>query len=731
MIDSSFIDLLSDDNIKKINIDPRLIEPFRNIMKKMQEYFNTKGYTLQRNYKEFFEKFLLSEISDKLKIIIDNEPSKIGASGIYRHNDQTQEIHIDEKYLNTQYCESTLCHEFIHFLVMRDLHENGFYDNEIKDGGFINEALTEMLTQQMYPNSRSYEPQVEMLKFANLLTGNVNNYSLFLRGHVDSRQGASSWLNFYNIVQKYQRNFSNKGFYLNEALTDMDYIAAQRYIIEANMHTHLINDFQQYVDFISKLNERVIPDDEWIENFIAKAEKNLSKKYGNTREIERFITDKLKEYRNLLALKEKYNGKDVIEVEVGGKKIAFDKEGNVFDQDTGKKYYGNHQIGYYGNIRQIIINGDKKEIDLSNSGFSKRKEDIENKLKEVSKFFSKNLYSDLNIFKENINTENLVKIERFELPDINDSKNRKSNYIYVATHEDHIEILDSKKTSNETVHNHLHFSFKGINPSGNEIYMSGLEPIEYGVVFSKMNEKTLSNGIKNMMYQELQKSNPEISEEELYDIVDEKYQGLNEEELKRLESQVVTMHPKYIVSTKDGEIDVSIINGISAISGIKKEVLVNTKTNATYNKYFEETQRSNIGKKNMESIILPIDLKGNIVKVKTDSVDSTEAELFEENLPYGVKKEEEKTSSFPKFKPVEQTKHHDFVQESSPKQQESKSKFQNIDDKKKKQESQKRKDDIEDLKRMQEMVEMARQQKIQQDLINSQEEMEEDQGMSL
>ncbi len=114
-----------------------------------------------------------------------------------------------------------------------------------------------------------------------------------------------------------------------------------------------------------------------------------------------------------------------------------------------------------------------------------------------------------------------------------------------------------------------------------------------------------------------------------------------------------------------------------------------------------------------------------------DSIDSTEAELFEENLPYGARKEEQKTSSFPKFKPVEQTKHLDFVQDSSPKQQESKSKFQNIDDKKKKQEKQKRKDNLEDLKKMQEMVEMAKQQKMQQDFINSQEAMEEDQGMSL
>lgn len=733
-MDKSFIDLLSDDNIKRISIDPRLIVPFKNVMIKMQEYFNANGYTTQRNYKDFFEKFLLSEIIDKLKIIVDNEPSKIGASGIYRHNNEKQEIHIDERYLNTQEVESTLCHEFIHFLVMRDLSKTGHYDIEIKDGGFINEALTEMLTQQIYPNSKSYKPQVEMLKYANLLTNNVNNFSLFLRGHVDSRRGATSWLHFYDYVQEYQKKFRDYGFYLNDAVNDVNYINAQREIIMANLHTHLIRNFEQYTDFINKLNKRVVPDDEWIEDFILKAEKSLSVTYGGTKEIEAFITNKLKEYRSLLKLKDKYDGKDVIEIEVGGKKVAFDEKGILYDQNTGRRYYGSNQMGFYGNIREISINGDKREIDLTRYSFSKRKDDIEDKLKGVYKFFSTNLYSDLKMLKENINTENLVKIEKFELPKINNSKRQE---LYVATYENHIEILGLKKTSNETVHNHLHFRFRGINPTGNEIFMTELEPIEYGVIFSNIDEKLLSNGIKNIIYQELEENNPEISEDELYDIVDERYRNLNEEELNELENQVVSKYPKCIVSTKDGEIDISIINGVSAISATRKEVLVSTKIDATYNEYFKQVQRNNIGKKNIDSITLPVDSNGNIVRVKNDysddNIDYSEAEPFEEDLPYITKKEEQNVSSFPKFKSVKQTKHQNFVQQSSSKQQDQKIKIQSMDDKNKEQESQKRKDNIEELKKMQEILGMAKQQKIGQDFINNQETIEEieDHGMSM
>lgn len=737
-MDKSFIDLLSDNNIKRISIDPRLIVPFKNVMIKMQEYFNANGYTTQRNYKDFFEKFLLSEIIDKLKILVDNEPSKIGASGIYRHNNEKQEIHIDERYLNTQEVESTLCHEFIHFLVMRDLSKTGHYDIEIKDGGFINEALTEMLTQQIYPNSKSYKPQVEMLKYANLLTNNVNNFSLFLRGHVDSRRGATSWLHFYDYVQEYQKKFRDYGFYLNDAVNDVNYINAQREIIAANIHTHLIRNFEQYTDFINKLNKRVVPDDVWIEDFILQAEKTLSATYdmtyGQTKEIKIFITNKLKEYRNLLKLKDKYNGKDVIEIEVGGKKVAFDEKGNMYDQETGRKYYGSYQMGFYGNIRKISINGDERKISLTRDIFSKRKEDIEKRIKGVSKFFSTNIRADLKMLKENINTENLVKIERFELPKIDNLKRRE---FYVATYLNHIEILGLKKMLNETVHNHLHFRFRGINPTGNEIFMTELEPIEYGVIFSNIDEKLLSNGIKNIIYQELEENNPEISEDELYDIVDERYRNLNEEELNELENQVVSKYPKCIVSTKDGEIDISIINGVSAISATRKEVLVSTKIDATYNEYFKQVQRNNIGKKNIDSITLPVDSNGNIVRVKNDysddNIDYSEAEPFEEDLPYITKIEEQNVSSFPKFKSVKQTKRQNFVQQSSSKQQDQKIKIQSMDDKNKEQESQKRKDNIEELKKMQEILGMAKQQKIGQDFINNQETIEEieDHGMSM
>ena len=45
MDDKSFVNLINDDVLNEIKIDPRLREPFKRTIKKMQAYFNANGYT--------------------------------------------------------------------------------------------------------------------------------------------------------------------------------------------------------------------------------------------------------------------------------------------------------------------------------------------------------------------------------------------------------------------------------------------------------------------------------------------------------------------------------------------------------------------------------------------------------------------------------------------------------------------------------------------------------------
>ena len=45
MNDKSFLELTNEEILSKIKIDPRLREPFKRVMQKMQAYFNANGYT--------------------------------------------------------------------------------------------------------------------------------------------------------------------------------------------------------------------------------------------------------------------------------------------------------------------------------------------------------------------------------------------------------------------------------------------------------------------------------------------------------------------------------------------------------------------------------------------------------------------------------------------------------------------------------------------------------------
>ncbi len=68
MEENSFLYFTQNEVISKIDIDSRLIDSFKRVMKKMQEYYNANGYSIQRNYKEFLEKYLLNSGTNNLKI---------------------------------------------------------------------------------------------------------------------------------------------------------------------------------------------------------------------------------------------------------------------------------------------------------------------------------------------------------------------------------------------------------------------------------------------------------------------------------------------------------------------------------------------------------------------------------------------------------------------------------------------------------------------------------------
>lgn len=78
MEDTSFIDLLREENLSRINIDPRLIDAFKNVMKNIQLYFNEKGYSSEREYAKLFNDYILTQdTAKKMSFVVSDEPCSL------------------------------------------------------------------------------------------------------------------------------------------------------------------------------------------------------------------------------------------------------------------------------------------------------------------------------------------------------------------------------------------------------------------------------------------------------------------------------------------------------------------------------------------------------------------------------------------------------------------------------------------------------------------------------
>jgi len=289
--DISFIELTLPENLEQITIDPRLKGIFTGVMYRIQEYFNRRGYTKNFDYATFLQKYLINAgylYKMRFKVTRKSKSGNRSFAGYY--NASKSSIMISKKYLNDPESEKIFCHEFIHFLTKHLLFFEGKMMNEknkeIFNGGFINEALTEMLTLEIYPEFKttsSYKPHVKMLEFVNKMCHSINLYQSFLLGYVDINvvKGLKRTddiiryeKDFYHFVSKYHHN--NLTYSMEDALVSMDYLNGQRSIILAVLTS--INTFEDYFEFLKNLVDAPVPDPEYLETSLSNKERELVSK---------------------------------------------------------------------------------------------------------------------------------------------------------------------------------------------------------------------------------------------------------------------------------------------------------------------------------------------------------------------------------------------------------------------------------------------------------------------
>lgn len=622
-MDNSFIELIKDENINRINIDPRLIASFKRVMHKIQEYFNANGYSGERDYTIFFEKYLLD---GKFSIQLNDEPSKIGAAGFYSKNENR--ICIDIGYIDDEQLDSILCHEFIHFLVMHGL-KFGKCATEIYQGGFINEALTEMLTQQIYPNSKAYIPQVTMLKYVNELAGKVNNYSLFLKGYIDGQGYGPSWRNFTNYVEEYQDKFKNIGFKLSEAMNDQNYIAGQWEVTNSFITLNSIKSIEDYIEKFKILTKRPVLDFDKFNKKINEMINALIANLGLKNHLEySFLRKKLIQLSNDLLELSEYDGIDIYSFVLGDYKFDITESGNILNMIPGVQITKTN----YSSVVNIKYKGEEINIDLTKIDFRARKKKLQNRIKAISSYFDKDSKDDLIAVSKMVNKDNLISLKKYILPQVGELGSKKPTIIYIAQYPDRIEILGDYYLIGIVDNIELN-KYIGLTSHENGlICFDKVGNINDGCVFSILNSYQVNSAcraelirhLKNCLPREtIQKliesyknsadydeSTSDLEFDAIYNYADDLLREMDEDTKKELIDSVVLERKKFVVSNSTNGVMVSMVFGDENMSSFiaEEQVLVDQNGLGLYNQLYSELkQHGNVGNIESESINLEYD----------------------------------------------------------------------------------------------------------------------------
>ena len=253
-----FLELTTEDNLKRINIDPRLIDSFKRVMTKIQQYFDSHGYSekidfesIVNNYlfpqqivegelvrksaeylsdlnelkqmmkdmesisstefpplneEEYLDQYIRKNYKVGLKIVVNTAKTIIDAKGEYNPRTNQLTIRKDPNDFSTEELDRIISHEFIHFLTMCGKQELGSIDEEMPES--IYESLTELLAAEVVSGEyqKSYFDYCQVMQYINKLAG-VTGFESFLARKADVR-----YKNFSTVFEAIQDAFDRGRF---------------------------------------------------------------------------------------------------------------------------------------------------------------------------------------------------------------------------------------------------------------------------------------------------------------------------------------------------------------------------------------------------------------------------------------------------------------------------------------------------------------------------------------
>ena len=648
-----FIDLII--KFDKLNVAPELAQTFKNVLRRMAVYFEANGYLNKKNYDDIFKKFL---IDGDFKFEVSDEPSKIGAGGFYSFFEKR--IVIDSNTMGKGLLtEHTLCHEFIHFLVMHDIYEKRFTDG--KKNKFINEAFTESLARNIYHEvkSNAYEPQVKMMDFSNILMGKDNDYGIFLQNGDDGLSSSAALLNFKNEISRYHSNFDKKGFWMENAIKDEDYISAQRNLINICIKTHNFKTVDQYAEVLEKLSHRPVADEEFISNLLDEIEDQIIRSIyldSDKKVFESEFLKQLKELRETFIKCKDFLYEDVYEFEFDGEQLFVGKSNKLKRIPVSNTEVSKMVATYSDRLVLSCYKGGKKTEEktlyFKDMVFESPLKKISTKTKQMINTHTKSdisaIYSALDTDKE------IVSIERFDLPNVSGGKN--TIFKYVVKYTDGIEILDSLEPE-DVVEDVTLADFKGIageSPENGLIWfenkknisgysLSSATPTRLNSLRQKevaeILQKTFSKGTIDQTvqrYKESGKYDPNLDDDDieytsLYWLAGDLVKIKPEEYFEEIDKKIKSELPEMVIYTDGDEIGMGTFK--STVYDAEKTVLYSKNGGGLYDDFVPTIKRdapkrevSNLYKVNKDGSLV---LNSNTTK-KSQHILKEQAEKLKE-----------------------------------------------------------------------------------------------------
>ena len=373
MEDKSFINLTNDEYINKMNIDPRLVEALKNVLIKIQTYFNEHGFSHIENYEEYMIKYLVEESDYKLNIVIEKLPASIG--GCYSFI--ARKLIINEDVINNtpDELEHVLCHEFLHFLVDHSI--DIMYGDRWYGEDFIDEGYTELLAREICPsNGIYYGPIPNLFDFYNKVTGTKSNFELFLSHQLPDLMIQGYYRQFIVPGAKSMEKYLQAEYEGDRWKEDQDYLDTQRSILEKCTEVS-ISSFDDIKNLVELLQSRPAPDNDWIKEFILNHSMNYINSYDNPQDIQQL----LEEYIDLYNALKKYDGFDVVEIIVGNTILYCDGQ-NIWGMPEDMEYYytyidGNEVLKFHDK------EGNTAVFDFHHIDLKKRNQDIYARISEI------------------------------------------------------------------------------------------------------------------------------------------------------------------------------------------------------------------------------------------------------------------------------------------------------------------------------------------------------------